>query len=160
MFRQRIIVFLLLLNLLTACAGPTPTIKPTTSPTVSPIPNASPTSTPVPTSLPPALLPTPTPTPSITPLVTAPTSNYSSSLVEWTPDQANMLIKALEQYPETLQGSDYGYIDAFRYTQLALREALYRFPDSQYSEQWHWAEIYLRMQAGETGFSEAYAQLI
>jgi hypothetical protein len=136
-----------------ATASPKPTAA------VYPLASDTPTPTILPT-LPTLAQPTDSPTPTITPLVPPPPSTAAPSLIEWTPDQANTLIKALEQYPETLQGSYYGYVDAFRYAQLALREALHRFPNSQYSEQWHWDEIFLRMQAGEIGFPEAYAQLI
>lgn len=147
-------------------ASPSRTIAIIPSPSATPHPTTATTLTINPTSIP-TLTPTeewPIPytnTPFIPTLI--PAQVYT--LTTWSPEQANLLISDLEEYPNKLgfidRGyHDFGYYAAFDYARFAQEEALLRFPDAESAFDWQWEMAYNLAQMGGQDVSKAYGELI
>jgi len=71
----------------------------------------------------------------------------------------------MEDYPNTLPETargenDQNYYQAFRYAQIALSEALLRFPDAPQVHEWSWKLAYNLARVGDRSAGEQYANLI
>jgi hypothetical protein len=159
----------------------TATITNTRRPTDTPTATFTPTQTPTITR---TLRPTFTPTISSTPtLISSPTLPATSThipsltparplvqagryfLADWTPDQADQMALLLEQYPSSrpesaLTQDEDGFYPVFRFGIFALNEALLRFPDSAEAKSWRWRLAYTRVELGDPGAGNDYADLI
>ena len=153
---------------------PSPTLKPTQptstitlTPTASrtPRPTFTPTITPTPTQTEtPAPSPTPTGPPTLTPARPTPGEDVYT-LKEWTPEQADQLVKLMDYYPNTLTEKERGednaaYYAAYRFAVVALQEALLRYPDAPQAPAWRWELAYDFARSGDQQAGQQYAQLI
>lgn len=106
--------------------------------------------------------PTKTPLPDIYLMTTIPTPLADSQyrLADWTADKANQLIIHLEYYPETLTVQQSGYLgcvyySAFGYAAFSQAEALSRFPDSLFSDEWKWDFAYNTLRGKHSSNNDA-----
>ncbi len=135
------------------------TLTPTRYPTFTPQPTPTASITPTPT-----ITPTNTDVPTLTPAL-ALAKNESYHLQKWTTELAERLIRLMESYPNTLSKyargeDDSGYFAAFRYTVLALQEALMRVPPSPVAKSWQWRLAHHLAQVGDPRVSQEYAMMI
>ena len=137
----------------------TKTLTPTRHPTFTPEPSSTASITLTPTST-----PSKTAIPTLTPAFPLPT-NEIYRLQSWTPEQAERLIRLMESYPDSLSAyargeDDAGYYAAYRYAVLTQQEALLRFPNTPFAQQWLWRLAYNLAQMGDPHASQQYALII
>lgn len=137
----------------------TPSASQTPQPSLSPTATSTPTVTPVPSLTP--TLPGP---PTLTPARPVPQAGRYD-LKMWTAQDADHGIRLLNDYPNLLpQGArgedDRAFYDAFRYASLLQKEALLRFPDSDYSEAWQWGLAYNLARTSDRSAGEHYLDLL
>ena len=125
----------------------------------TPRPSATPTITPTPTAT-----PTRTLVPSLTPAFPL-QDDTLYQLANWTPEMASRLIALMEAYPEALSAfargeDDAGYFAAFQFVDLALREALLRFPSAPVADEWLWDFTYNLARLGDPRAGSYYADLL
>lgn len=144
---------------LTATITPTPTASQTPRPSLTP----SMTDTPA-LTLVPSLTPSPTGLPTLTPARPLPqASRYDLKL--WMADDADYVIRLLNDYPNTLSQSlrdedSRAYYAAFRFASLAQKEALIRFPDADYAKTWAWGLAYNLALIGDDSSGDHYRDLL
>ena len=160
---------------------PTPTITFTPQPSFTPSQTPTITLTPPPSQTPRAsltatftltpmhtLFPSQTPTlpgpPTLTPARPVPQAgNYD--LVLWKEEDADHVVRLMDDYPNTLPQTARGednraYYAAFRYAILAQREALMRFPDSDYTRAWEWGLAFNLARTGDAMAGDNYRELL
>jgi hypothetical protein len=143
----------------------TPTITATPTVTRTPRPTLTPTITPTASETPiPSLTPTPTGPPTLTPA--RPAANDPYRLAAWNPEQADLAIAMMNDFPNTQVMSDtesldqQAFFDSFFYATVAEREGLLRFPKASQASPWSWSLAYNLARTGEPQAGQAYADLI
>lgn len=146
-------------------ASQTPTITLTPSPSQTPRASLTATLTLTPIH---TLFPTQTPTlpgpPTLTPARPIPLAgNYD--LVPWMDEDADHVVRLMDDYPNTLSQTARGednraYYAAFRYAILAQREALMRFPDSDFTRAWEWGLAFNLARTGDSMAGDNYRELL
>jgi hypothetical protein len=149
------------------------TLTPSQTPTITLTPR--PTSTRRPTftltaSLTPSLTPKPsqTPTPPGPPTLTPArplVGDNIYSLLPWSPEKADQVVKMIDDYPNTLPvqargESNENYYAAYKYSVDAFNEALLRFPDAPQAKEWSWEQAYSLARLGDQQAGQSYANLI
>lgn len=145
--------------ILTGSPTPTATASNTPRPSLTPIMSNTPFFTLSPTSS--ATLPGP---PTLTPARPVPQS-ARYGLRDWTAADADYAIRLMEDYPNTLpldaRGEDnQAYYAAFRFSALAQKEALLRFPDSGYARGWEWGLAFNLARMADYKAGDHYRDLI
>ncbi|NIS82681.1 MAG: hypothetical protein GTO14_21335 [Anaerolineales bacterium] len=174
--KERLVKFLLLAIITTSCTSidnhqkfdntPSDIFEPDFSPTyVEPTRDIPTKVTSSPTSVPSSQVLTFTPEPTSTPLVSIPLEEDLYQLVNWNPELSNQLIADLNEYLETLSDKDRGRLDvgyylSHKYVILAEEEAIYRFPDSEFSENWRWDLAFNYALVGSKSAGEIYSDLV
>jgi hypothetical protein len=96
----------------------------------------------------------------------SPISNLDGySLIAWNPENADLLVQYMEDYPNTLSPQargkdDAGYWSAYKYAVLVLEEALLRYPEAPQATGWKAKLAYNLARAGDERSGQAYANLI
>lgn len=154
---------------LTRTATQTPSLTPTITLTSRPTSTRRPTFT-LTASLTPSLTPRPsqTPTPPGPPTLTParPLEGENIySLLPWSPEKADQVVRLIEDYPNTLPVQARGennqnYYLAYQYAVDAFNEALLRFPDAPQARQWRWGLAFSLARLGDQQAGEVYASLI
>jgi hypothetical protein len=152
---------------------PQPSFTPTTTPTITltPTPSQTPrasltatvTSTPTGTLIP-SQTSTPPGPPTLTPARPLPQAGRYD-LNQWTAEDADHVIRLLNDYPnmlpESAQGKDLqAYYTAFRFASLAQKEGLLRFPDSDFASAWDWGLAFNLARTGDAAAGDHYRQLL
>lgn len=146
---------------------PTPTPSYTLIPTASRTPRASmtPAASLTPTgTLIPSLTPTLPGPPTLTPARPVPQAGRYD-LKQWLAEDADTIIRLMEDYPNLLPQSargdgDRAYYAAYRFASLAQREAIMRFPDSAYASAWAWGLAYNLARSGDIAAGDQYRDLL
>jgi len=135
------------------------------TPTLTPLPTLTFTISPTPTwTRTPTLTPLPTGLPTLTPAKPL-GYNEAYNLKEWTAEDADYMIRLMEDYPATLplsaRGENYKtYYDAFGYAIIAQKEAIRRFPEAPQVDAWQWGLAYNLARVSDPQAGQTYSDLI
>ena len=133
----------------------TPTLRPTFTPSITPTATKPDEKDPTPIPMGP---------PTLTPALPLKDSSIYS-LSDWTPENADYLIKMMQGYPFTLikkNSADVkdAFYQAFQYAVVAEKEALLRFPDSGFGQNWEFNLAYDLARTGDPRAGEQYAEIL
>jgi len=87
------------------------------------------------------------------------------SMRDWSAADANYMIKMMQGYPATLlpkgvSGTDPAFYQAFEYAVVAEKEAILRFPESEYRQEWDFSLAFDLAQTGSSDTGEQYANIL